>query len=522
MSSFFDGRVYFHEEVTSTSDIASKLAKQGQKIPFAVCAQTQTCGRGRQQRSWQSPAGNLYLTLALPLPPSLSPPLVPLAAASLVASWMSKKFGLGVSIKWPNDLLFGNKKIAGILCEASVQGSQVDYVLVGIGVNLREAPSLTDLPGGYGATALAEHVQVEGSYQDLAKSLLEEWGRTWSSLDLEYVFKIYRRYALSEGEFWLNRQNSDVFCQMNFADDGGLRLRSLNGGRPISVQSSEHDFQLARQLKATRALPRLVVDQGNTRTKFWIFPIGPEGISQKAVESSPVNPNFSFLNSELSVERCLSVLEYLKEEFNLSVLNWPAHIASVNPTAFESLRSCCEQSGLIPIAIEKRRRRSIELCYPLAQLGIDRLALVEGYLAGLTLDARNDPGRIGVLVSVGSATTIDVVRSRGMHLGGVIFPGPMMAAAALHESTGLLPLVATNKISCRESCGQAGTESALGAGIGQMVAGAVERLMRLVQKETGATNIDLIFCGGDGEDFALELGGEYRKDLLARGLEALI
>ena len=141
-------RVVARETVGSTNEEALMLARAGERGPLWITARAQSAGRGRRGRAWASPPGNLYASLLLtdPSPPERAPQLsfvaalavcdaVAAAAPSLVAK---------LSLKWPNDLLIGEKKFAGILIEA--ESSSLSAVVVGIGVNCVHHPDDTFYP----------------------------------------------------------------------------------------------------------------------------------------------------------------------------------------------------------------------------------------------------------------------------------------------------------------------------------------------------------------------------------------
>jgi BirA family biotin operon repressor/biotin-[acetyl-CoA-carboxylase] ligase len=126
--------------VASTNLIARRIVTEcienELSLPQAmIIAGEQFAGRGRNDRSWSSPAGKgIYATTLLSRPAS-ELPLVPLAMANIVATFLRETFGIDARIKWPNDVLVGGRKIAGILIEARVQDERV-YLLVGTGVNV--------------------------------------------------------------------------------------------------------------------------------------------------------------------------------------------------------------------------------------------------------------------------------------------------------------------------------------------------------------------------------------------------
>jgi BirA family biotin operon repressor/biotin-[acetyl-CoA-carboxylase] ligase len=143
----------WHDELGSTSDRLKDLARAGAPAWTVVVGERQTGGRGREGRTWQSPKGGLYLSVLL-RPESERVSLVPLAAGVAVAEAVLE-FGVRAELKWPNDVLVSGRKLAGILAEASSSGSGVEWVALGIGVNV--AVELDALPEALrqSATSLA-------------------------------------------------------------------------------------------------------------------------------------------------------------------------------------------------------------------------------------------------------------------------------------------------------------------------------------------------------------------------------
>lgn len=132
----FGARVFAYASVSSTNDVAIRLASTGVEEGTTVLADAQRAGRGRQGRAWFSPAGaGLYVSVVLR--PRRLLPQVPLAAGVALADGVKAATGLLVEIKWPNDLVIGRRKLGGILTEAVGTGERVDAVVLGYGINLR-------------------------------------------------------------------------------------------------------------------------------------------------------------------------------------------------------------------------------------------------------------------------------------------------------------------------------------------------------------------------------------------------
>jgi BirA family transcriptional regulator, biotin operon repressor / biotin---[acetyl-CoA-carboxylase] ligase len=138
----FGREIHHLYEVDSTNLYASRLLSERDRPRHGtlVLAEAQTAGKGRLGRRWVSAAGEgLYLTLVLcPRIPSNLAPLMTLAAAVAAHESVERVTGLDVDIKWPNDLLVGRKKITGILCELHAELDRVNYVTVGIGINVNQ------------------------------------------------------------------------------------------------------------------------------------------------------------------------------------------------------------------------------------------------------------------------------------------------------------------------------------------------------------------------------------------------
>jgi len=132
--------------VGSTNSEALALARAGEPVPFWMTARTQTAGRGRRGRSWVSPPGNLYATLLLrdPSLPAIAPQLSFVAALAVHdAVTVFKTLDVPLVLKWPNDVIFCNAKLAGVLIEG--EGTPL-IVAIGIGINCAHHPGDTDQP----------------------------------------------------------------------------------------------------------------------------------------------------------------------------------------------------------------------------------------------------------------------------------------------------------------------------------------------------------------------------------------
>ncbi len=128
----------YHDEIESTNVEAKALAVKGAPEGTVVVAEAQTAGRGRLGRRWTSPAGKgLLFSVILRPPLAMSEAhLLTLVAAAAAAEAIEKHVPARVAIKWPNDLFIGDRKTGGILMEVSGEQDEVDWVVLGIGLNV--------------------------------------------------------------------------------------------------------------------------------------------------------------------------------------------------------------------------------------------------------------------------------------------------------------------------------------------------------------------------------------------------
>ena len=211
--------VEHHDTLSSTSDRLKELARGGAPAWTVVIADEQTAGRGRQGRTWSSPRGGLYLSVLL-RPAFASAALLPLAAGVAVAEALGN-FGVRAELKWPNDVLVEGRKEAGILAEASSSASALEWVVLGIGVNLdgRARPA---------AVAAAVLLRLTVWYDALEKreaSVVAAWRErsvSWWGQPVEVSAGERRLRGLAHG-----------------VDERGALLLELEDGAIVSVLAGE-------------------------------------------------------------------------------------------------------------------------------------------------------------------------------------------------------------------------------------------------------------------------------------------
>jgi BirA family transcriptional regulator, biotin operon repressor / biotin---[acetyl-CoA-carboxylase] ligase len=169
-------RLATHDVLPSTNAAALRrvFEHQDETQPLWIVAREQTAGRGRRGNTWVSPRGNLYATLLLkdPAPPLHAPELSFVAALAVLDAIADRAPALAghLALKWPNDVLCGAEKLAGILLEGHMLGDKI-AVAIGVGVNCMHHPAQTSYPATDLAAAGAQ-VSAEDLFAALSRAML--------------------------------------------------------------------------------------------------------------------------------------------------------------------------------------------------------------------------------------------------------------------------------------------------------------------------------------------------------------
>jgi BirA family biotin operon repressor/biotin-[acetyl-CoA-carboxylase] ligase len=229
------GGLRYFDSIGSTNDEALAWAENGARDLSLVVADEQTRGRGRLNRKWFTPAGNalalsLILRPAVSLRPNLSR-IVGLAALALVESLGG--FGLTPRIKWPNDILVGGKKMAGILIESAWSGENVDSVVIGMGVNVykESVPSaaLLQFPATSFEDALAK---TPPAREELLYKIVSAFIRLHERIGTDEFIKDWEGLLAFRGEQVQIQAGSAsplIGELIGLEADGSLRLRDAHG-----------------------------------------------------------------------------------------------------------------------------------------------------------------------------------------------------------------------------------------------------------------------------------------------------
>jgi BirA family biotin operon repressor/biotin-[acetyl-CoA-carboxylase] ligase len=184
-------KILHYKSLQSTNTTAYRLAQQSALEWTVVVADVQTKGRGRGRKKWESPKGGLWFSILLrPNVPGPTLPLLQFLAAIATRQALENETDLSVKLKWPNDLVLGNKKLGGILIESKTLGDRISFAILGVGLNINQLKA--QLPPGATSLRLASRKkhdlrlllraileQMRSSYDDLNNpaKIIEEWWR---------------------------------------------------------------------------------------------------------------------------------------------------------------------------------------------------------------------------------------------------------------------------------------------------------------------------------------------------------
>ncbi|QIE54250.1 biotin--[acetyl-CoA-carboxylase] ligase [Pikeienuella piscinae] len=225
------------DEIDSTNEEARRRALAGAETPLWIRARRQVAGRGRQGRVWTEGDGNLYATLLMrPGMPASGSALLSFAACIAVAEFFEAHGGRA-ALKWPNDPLLGCGKAAGVLLESAGRAGKLDWLAIGVGVNLVSAPA-ADGASSHPPTSLLEEAGVRVSAEDALTSIAARLAY-WASLLAAEGFAPIREAWLARAarlgeriEARTPRENvTGVFEDVDV--EGALVLGTANGRRRI-------------------------------------------------------------------------------------------------------------------------------------------------------------------------------------------------------------------------------------------------------------------------------------------------
>lgn len=230
----FSGMLQY-DSVGSTNDVAKELGRQGKADGTVVFAREQTAGRGRRGRVWQSPPGNLYVSLLL-RPDAPVPRVAQLGFVTALGLGDALLDIAGRAIephyKWPNDVLVRGRKLAGILLESETGADgRLDFVVIGVGVNILTAPETVENP----STSLAAEGVTGVTPAEMLAAFAKRfgrWERRWQRVGFAPVRKAWMSRATGLGEqIRVRLERTTLLGRFVDLDHDGTLLLDAEDGR---------------------------------------------------------------------------------------------------------------------------------------------------------------------------------------------------------------------------------------------------------------------------------------------------
>ncbi len=429
----------------STNNKAKELVLQGESDNFVIIADEQTGGRGQQGKTWESPRGGLYLTLVVKWEKNFKINLtaVPLTFGELISNWCKETFGFCPQVKWPNDLYFSGRKLSGILCEKFQS-----HILVGIGLNLNQKPLANSISV---SIVNGQSIEVDAAQKSLFK-YLDEHSHSLFKGSFDPKWFLYQKAWLSD--------SSSVYVAEKIHEDGALELSSLDS-KSLKLFSADHSFSVFTQAEKQRFY--VMLDVGNSRIKASLFSTKSDDIQEYSVgKHTEISKKIIDWHSRYGFQLVVSV----------SVNEESVHLLQQElPNSFCWLKL----SKFLPY---------LKTNYQVSHIGLDRLAAMEaaGFLVG-----RHKPM---VVVSAGTAMTVDLVSHGFQHIGGYICAGLSLKLSSLSDCS-LLPAVELPEQLSNTPPTKTADALAYGA-VHESVAFIQNMLVSLGE------DVELVLTGGDG------------------------
>ena len=237
-------KIRYYEQLDSTNTKVSELALEGAEHGTVVVAGCQTAGKGRRGRTWESPSeDNIYMSILLrPEFEADRAPMITLVMAYSVAKVLQENGFADVQIKWPNDLVLSGKKVCGILTEMHLQGTTIDSIVVGVGVNVNTTSFLEELVDK--ATSLflecGKLLDKEQLIVDIVETFTEMYDRFAEAGDLEFLQDAYNAILVNKNRevCILEPENEYTAYAYGINPNGELVVR-LEDGTERNVYAGE-------------------------------------------------------------------------------------------------------------------------------------------------------------------------------------------------------------------------------------------------------------------------------------------
>lgn len=230
-TSWLGQNVIHKSSVSSTQILAHQQAQEGAAHGTVIVADEQTKGRGRLNRSWHSHKGD-GIWMSIVLRPTFEPhrsPQITLLAATVLAEVFKRHCGIKPQIKWPNDLLTDGKKLAGILTELQAEQDQINYIVLGMGINVNHDREIFPEEIQNQATSIKQETSESWDIGPLIQDILQTFEKRYEEFIQEGFSKIKLRweafgFRLGEKVDIKTQQRSWSARILGIEQDGALKV----------------------------------------------------------------------------------------------------------------------------------------------------------------------------------------------------------------------------------------------------------------------------------------------------------
>jgi len=194
---FLGKKVYYFNTIDTTQNFAMEIVTRNNMNGTIIIAKKQTGGRGRMKRKWKSPVGGIWMSIIIHPKFSVSlTTLVPIAISLALCIAIEKTLKIKPELKWPNDVTVNGKKVAGVLVDASIVSNEIEYMIIGVGINFKIKPielanTIKKTPNFYGVTTL---VKKDENSLPLLHQFLYELENVFQLIDSKHTRKIVNQW----------------------------------------------------------------------------------------------------------------------------------------------------------------------------------------------------------------------------------------------------------------------------------------------------------------------------------------
>ena len=195
---FLGKKVYYFNTIDTTQNFAMEIVTMNNMNGTIIIAKKQTGGRGRMKRKWKSPVGGIWMSIIIhPKFSVSSTTLVPLAISLALCIAIEKTLKIKPELKWPNDVTVKGKKVAGVLVDASIVSNEIEYMIIGVGINFKIKPTelanaIKKTPNFYGVATL---VKNDVNSLPLLHQFLYELENVFQMIDSNHIKKIVNQWT---------------------------------------------------------------------------------------------------------------------------------------------------------------------------------------------------------------------------------------------------------------------------------------------------------------------------------------